>query len=71
MKRIISACLCQTIKFEGFTKEEARTEYEQYLKRLDMKKTKYVVDEVEEKGNLLKAKIRKQYNTYSAEGYLE
>ena len=72
MKRIYSACLSQTIRFEGFTQEEAQKEYNLYLQRLDKNNVKYRIDEVKEDGKgVLMVKIRKQYNTYSLDGYLD
>ena len=72
MKRIYSACLSQTIRFEDFTMEEARKEYELYLARLDKNKVKYCIDDVKEDGKgVAMVKIRKQYNSYDMEGYLD
>lgn len=72
MKRIYSACLAQTIRFEGFTQEEARKEYEQYLERLDKNGVKYKIDDLKDDGKgVVFLKIRKQYNSYSLEGYLD
>ena len=72
MKRIYSACLSQTIRFEGFTPDEAKKEYEQYLERMDKNKVKYHVDDVTEDGKgVVLVKIRKQYNSYSMDGYLD
>ena len=44
MKRITSACLSQTIRFEAFTPQEVKAEYDLYLKKLDARNTKYVID---------------------------
>ena len=72
MKRISSACLSQTIRFEGFTLGEAQKEYELYLHRLDQNKVQYHVDDVQDDGKgIVTIKIRKQYNAYSMEGYLD
>ena len=61
MKRITSACLSQTIRFEAFT-----------LKKLDAKNTKYVIDDFQDNSHgVITVKIRKQYNTYHTGEYLE
>ena len=65
MKRITSACLSQTIRFEAFTPQEVKAEYDLYLKKLDARNTKYVIHGV------ITVKIRKQYNTYHTGEYLE
>ena len=72
MKRITSACLSQTIKFEAFTSQEVKAEYDLYLKKLDAKNTKYVIDDFQDNGHgVITVKIRKQYNTYHTGEYLE
>lgn len=72
MRRIKSACLLQTIRFDTANGENPKQEFEAYCRRLERKKTKYAVEETEEQpdGSLL-VKLRKQYNTYGMEGYLE
>lgn len=72
MKRIISACLEQTIRFEditGVTKPE--TEFEHYKEKLERRGTKYQVLETQTlEGGALLVKLRKQYNSYKTEGYM-
>lgn len=72
MKRITSACLSQTIKFEAFTAEEVKAEYELYLKKMDAKNVRYVIDDYHEDGHgIINIKIRKQYNAYHTGEYLD
>lgn len=72
MRRIKSACLLQTIRFDTVNGEDPKEELEMYCKKLDRRKVKYKIEETaeQEDGSLL-VKIVKQYNTYSTEGYLE
>lgn len=72
MRRIKSACLLQTIRFDTTNGENPKEELEMYCKRLDRRKVKYKVEGTQEQedGSLL-VKIMKQYNTYSTEGYIE
>ncbi|MBQ8233747.1 MAG: protein pyrBI [Lachnospiraceae bacterium] len=72
MKRITSACLEQTIRFFDATGTiRPEDELEQYKKKLDRKNTRYEILETskESDGSII-IKIKKQYNTYSTEGYL-
>lgn len=72
MKRITSACLSQTIRFEAFTPQEVKTEYDLYLKKLDARNTKYIIDDFQDNSHgVITVKIRKQYNTYHTGEYLE
>ena len=70
MKRIQSACLEQTIKFDTMSEVKPQDEMNVYLKKLDHKNTKY---EILETNNLndgaILLKIKRQYNNYSTEGY--
>ena len=66
MKRILSACLQQTIRFE--TKQE----FEDYKGQLDRKNKPYRVDSVaEEPTGSVVVQIRKQYNDYQPGTYLD
>ena len=66
MKRVLSACLQQTIRFE------TRQEFEEYTRQLDAKKKQYKVDNVtEEPTGSVVAVVRKQYNEYKLGSYLE
>lgn len=66
MKRILKACLQQTIKFEMYE------EYTKYLADLDKKKIKYriVAEEKVSDGSVI-VKIKKQYNGYECDEYLD
>lgn len=66
MKRVLSACLEQTIRFE------TRQEFEDYQKQLDSKQKKYRIDSVtDEATGSVVATVRKQYNEYDVGGYLD
>lgn len=66
MKRILTACLEQTIKFELYE------EYTKYIADLEKKNTKYkVVDEVKQSDGSVIIKIKKQYNGYDCGEYLD
>ena len=72
MKRITSACLEQTIRFFDATGTiRPEVELEQYKKKMDRRNTRYEILETnkQEDGSII-IKIKKQYNTYSTEGYL-
>ena len=72
MKRIISACLEQTIRFDTSKEANPQEDYKRFLATLDRNRTKYeVVDTKEEKDGSLIIKIKKKYNNYSTEGYLK
>ena len=45
MRRITSACLLQTMRFDNLNGENPEQELEMYCKKLDMKRTKYVIEE--------------------------
>ena len=72
MRRITSACLEQTIRFfdaAGVIRPE--DEFEQYKKKLEKRNTRYeVVEATKEADGSITVSIKKQYNTYSTEGYL-
>ena len=72
MRRITSACLLQTMRFDTLNGEDPVQELEMFCKKLDMKKTKYIIEEkTSEPGGTLLVKIRRQYNQYKTDGYLE
>ena len=72
MRRITSACLLQTMRFDNLNGENPEQELEMYCKKLDMKRTKYVIEEKKvQPGGALLVKIRRQYNQYKTDGYLE
>lgn len=72
MKRITSACLEQTIRFDTYNDAKPREDYERFLELLERKKTKYqVVEEKEESDGTLFVKLKKQYNAYKTDGYID
>ena len=61
MRRITSACLLQTMRFDNLNGENPEQELEMYCKKLDMKRTKYVIEEkTVQPGGALLVKIRRQ-----------
>lgn len=72
MRRILNACLQQTMRFDTMGEIPPEKEYELYCEKMNKKGVKYVVDEKTSMpdGSLV-IKIRRQYNTYPADGYLE
>ena len=72
MRRITSACLLQTMRFDTLNDTDPEVDFAEYCKKLDEKKTKYVIEEKrKEPGGILIVKIKKQYNLYRTDGYLE
>ena len=79
MKRIISACLEQTIHFQlkdGIEKSiaarNAKEDYQNYKKQMDRSNVKYeIVDEKEQEDGSIILKIKKQYNSYKYDGYID
>ena len=78
MKRIKSACICQTIHFmlkdgisNDFNKRQVLAEVESYKKTLEKNRTQYkIVEEtVQEDGSVI-IKIIKQYNASPVGDYL-
>ncbi|MCI5649259.1 MAG: protein pyrBI [Fusicatenibacter sp.] len=72
MRRITSACLQQTMRFDTSGDISPEKEYELYRAKLDKKGTAYVIDHEEKQpdGSVV-IKIRKQYNTYKTDGYMD
>lgn len=72
MRRIISACLLQTMKFDTTHDAEPQKEFEMYCSKLDRQGVKYVIEESTQldDGSIV-VKIKKQYNAYKTEGYLD
>lgn len=66
MKRVLSACLQQTIRFES------RQELEEYKKQMDQKGKTYRIDtEQDESTGSVVITVRKQYNEYRVGEYLD
>ncbi len=78
MKRIQAACLLQTIHFQ--LKDEighaaavsaVRDEYEHFKKQLEHNRTKYqIVEEAEQPDGSIVIHVKKQYNHYNCDEYL-
>ena len=64
MKRILEACLEQTIKFEP------KEDYEKDKKDLERKSTKYTIIEEIENHESITVKLKKQYNGYPCGNYM-
>ena len=72
MRRIVSACLLQTLRFDTFNVSNPEEELEIYCRKLDSKRTEYVIeDKKKESDGSLIVRIRKQYNTYKTTGYMD
>lgn len=71
MRRITSACLLQTLRFEANNELTPEQEFEIYCKRLEQKHILYVIEEkTEHSDGTIFVKIKKQYNTYPTTGYI-
>ena len=79
MKRVLAACICQTLHFQlkdEIPHEEAvrqvRDELERYKAGLEKNRTKFrVVEETEQEDGSVVLKIIKQYNTSPVGEYLD
>ncbi|MGN0479020.1 MAG: hypothetical protein ACI4GO_06275 [Hominenteromicrobium sp.] len=79
MKRIQSACICQTLHFvlkddvaHDYAAQLVRDEVEHYKKILDRNRTKYrILEETVQPDDSIIIKIRKQYNQSSVGNYLD
>ena len=79
MKRIIDACLEQTLHFslkEQISPEEdrraVRQEYEHYQYQMQKKRMQYeILSEEEQADGSLIVRIKRQYNNYPCEEYLK
>ncbi len=79
MKRIKAACLLQTIHFS--LKEDVphdvavrgvRDELAHFKNMLDRNRTKYrIIDEAVQPDGSIIVRLKKQYNSYSCEGYMD
>ncbi len=71
MKRIISACLEQTIRFDTYNDARPEEDVKKYLELLDRKRTRYqVVSQERQEDGAVILKLKKQYNSYRTDGYL-
>ena len=72
MRRIVSACLLQTLRFDTFNGSNPEEELDIFCRKLDSKRTEYVIeDKRKESDGSLIARIRKQYNAYKTTGYMD
>ena len=72
MRRIASACLLQTMRFDTYNDANPEADLEIYCKKLDKANTKYVIEEkITEESGAIVIKIRKQYNSYPVNGYID
>ena len=72
MKRIISACLEQTIRFDTYNDANPKDDLKRFLELMDRKNTKYqIVDQMENSDGSVIIKIKKQYNAYKTDGYID
>lgn len=72
MRRIMSACLLQTMRFDTVNGANPKQELEAYCNKMDRSGTKYEIEsnEQEADGSIV-IKIKKQYNAYKTTGYLD
>lgn len=79
MKRIQSACICQTLHFilkeelgHEFAAKQVKEEVEHYKKILDRNRTKYkIVEETVQPDDSIIVKVIKQYNQSPVGDYLD
>lgn len=79
MKRIKSACICQTLHFmlkedvgHDYAVKLVKDEVEHYKRTLDRNHTKYkIVEEVEQPDGSIMVKVIKQYNSSPVGDYLD
>lgn len=79
MKRVIAACLEQTLHFQlkegvdqALARELVRQEYELYRSRMDRQGTAYrILEESEQPDGSLIVKLKKQNNTQNVGSYLD
>lgn len=72
MRRIKSACLLQTIRFDTTNDANPDTDFESFCSKLDKKKTRYIIeDKKKEPDGSLIIKIKREHNSYKTDGYLD
>lgn len=78
MKRVKSACICQTLHFQlkedtpkSYAKKLVKEEVEHYKQQLERSHTQYkIVDEAEQEDGSIIVKVIKQYNAAPVGDYL-
>lgn len=72
MRRIMSACLLQTMRFDTMNNANPEQELECFCQKMNRNKTQYViVDKKKEPDGSLVVRLKKQYNTYKTTGYMD
>lgn len=79
MKRIQSACICQTLHFilkeelgHDYAAKQVKEEVEHYKKTLERNHTKYkIVEEIVQPDDSITVKVIKQYNQSPVGDYLD
>lgn len=72
MRRIVSACLLQTMRFDTYNDADPEADLQAYLNKLDRSGTRYRIEETTtEPGGSIVVRIRKQYNSYPTNGYID
>lgn len=79
MKRIKAACLEQTVHFllkddlpHEMAVQAVRAEYEHYQNQMRRSRTRFrILEEQEQPDGSLAVKLKKQYNHYDSDPYLE
>ncbi len=71
MRRIVSACLLQTMRFDTYNDANPEADLQTYCSKLERGGTRYMIEEKKtEPDGAIVIKIRKQYNSYPADGYI-
>ena len=72
VKRITSACLEQTIRFDTYNDANPQEDLKRFLELMDRKNTKYQVVEQNrmDDGSII-IRLKKQYNAYRTDGYID
>lgn len=72
MKRILNACLMQEVRFDTMNDNDPQKDLEKDCHNMDVKKVQYVIDEQKNMpdGSII-IKVRKQYNSYTMNGYID
>ena len=72
MKRITSACLEQTIRFDTYNDAKPEEDLKKFLELLDRRRTKYqLVDQQKQEDGSIIIRLKKQYNAYKTDGYID
>jgi len=72
VRRIASACLLQTMRFDTYNDANPEADLQAYCRKLDRTGTKYVIeDKYAEESGAVVIKVRKQYNAYPTNGYMD